>query len=746
MPRLSFRTGTALASATIVAICMLIAGWQRRWISDDGLIILRTVRNLQAGNGPVFNAGERVEANTSTLWQYLIYAVAQLSDGRLETVALWTALICTGLAIFIGILGTGILYSSQRIIFVPLGMAIYVVLPPARDFATSGLEWGLSLLWVSVLWLLLVLWARAAPFPRPSTDKHQEILQASATARHARHAEKKASTPAGVGYALALWAGLSWLVRPELALYGLLTGIVLLIAAGSWRVRALMLLAAVPLPLGYQIFRMGYYGELVPQTAVAKSANETHWGRGWEYLNNFATPYGLWWALGGLALLAAFLLWQAQRSSIAAPTGRRGIRTLRHPAVPVAIIVTSALLHGAYVIRVGGDFMHGRMLLIPLFALLLPLAVVPLFQVSQQTEGTNPEWNHVPQEEENQERENQDRENLEETNQEGEHKEGTQQPTPHNRLRVRIQQPYILQPLVVAAACILGGIFGWYAITHPLYWTDGGNKRDDLNVVDERTYWLWRTHASPQDPSLYAEDYVDMDLLGGFEEANQKCAEERHADAPWTPRVRMCEGALLSIALPLNKDQASTHSADDKSSNPDGLYQFTWIPSPALPLPRLDEPLQPGPAHGYQDLALHPMTISFLNLGVSGMIAPLDVRVVDPMGLANPLAARMPQINNGRPGHDKYLALEWQMADSSVDPLGLPGYVDKEEVQAIRPILYTPDFVQLFRTYREPMSWHRFLANIKFSLLTSRDISFSDDIDDYRDVHPIPDAQIVWRR
>ena len=42
--------------------------WQRRWIADDGLIVLRTVRNLLAGNGPVFNASERVESNTSTAW------------------------------------------------------------------------------------------------------------------------------------------------------------------------------------------------------------------------------------------------------------------------------------------------------------------------------------------------------------------------------------------------------------------------------------------------------------------------------------------------------------------------------------------------------------------------------------------------------------------------------------------------------------------------------------------------------
>ena len=68
--------------------------WQRRWIADDGLIVLRTVRNLLAGNGPVFNEGERVEANTSTLWTYLIYLGGWIGGPvRLEYVALVLALV-----------------------------------------------------------------------------------------------------------------------------------------------------------------------------------------------------------------------------------------------------------------------------------------------------------------------------------------------------------------------------------------------------------------------------------------------------------------------------------------------------------------------------------------------------------------------------------------------------------------------------------------------------------------------------
>src|ERR1700735_5784106 len=61
------------ASVAVVAVVFGWGAWQRRGIADDGLIVLRTVRNLLAGNGPVFNQGERVEANTSVVWTYLVY-------------------------------------------------------------------------------------------------------------------------------------------------------------------------------------------------------------------------------------------------------------------------------------------------------------------------------------------------------------------------------------------------------------------------------------------------------------------------------------------------------------------------------------------------------------------------------------------------------------------------------------------------------------------------------------------------
>ena len=88
--------------------------WQRRWIADDGLIVLRTVRNLLAGNGPVFNAGERVEANTSTLWTYLVYVGGVVGGPvRLEYVALTLALVLSVLGVVFVMLGAARLYAPS---------------------------------------------------------------------------------------------------------------------------------------------------------------------------------------------------------------------------------------------------------------------------------------------------------------------------------------------------------------------------------------------------------------------------------------------------------------------------------------------------------------------------------------------------------------------------------------------------------------------------------------------------------
>jgi arabinofuranosyltransferase len=319
-----------LALGVTVAVFAVLA-WNRRWMSDDGLIVLRTVRQVLAGNGPVFNAGERVESNTSTLWTYLLVAFGWIPGLRLEWLAVILGLLCAIGGLVLALDGTRRLVASLFV--APAGVLVLIALPPFRDFATSGLETGLITLWLGTTWWLLV-----------------------------RHALR---SPACGVWVTAVVIGLGVLVRPDLALFSAFAGVGLLVLEWrGWRRGLLWTAAAAALPIAYQVFRMGFYGLLTPNTALVKEASDALWSRGWAYLTDFAAPYHLWLPLLLCLLLAGLGLWRA------------GID--RRIAVVVAVPLLGGVALALYVVRVGGDFMHGRMLLPALVSLLLPVLVVRL--------------------------------------------------------------------------------------------------------------------------------------------------------------------------------------------------------------------------------------------------------------------------------------------------------------------------------------------------------------------------------
>lgn len=148
---------TFVSGIVLTAALFAIGGWERRWIADDGLTVLRTVRNLLAGNGPVFNAGERVEVNTSTAWTYLIWFFSWLTQARLEYVVLGIALTLSVAAIVFAMLGAARLWDGGGAqLLLPAGALVYIAVPPARDYATSGLESSLVICWLAVLWWWLI--------------------------------------------------------------------------------------------------------------------------------------------------------------------------------------------------------------------------------------------------------------------------------------------------------------------------------------------------------------------------------------------------------------------------------------------------------------------------------------------------------------------------------------------------------------------------------------------------------------
>ena len=598
-------TRTSLwVSVAVTAVLFGVGAWQRRWIADDGLIVLRTTRNMLAGNGPVFNAGERVEANTSTVWSYLMWLGGWVAGpARLEYVALTLALVFSVAGVVMVMLGTARLYApglqGRAAVLLPAGALVYIAVPPARDFATSGLENGLVLAYLGLLWWMMVCWSQAARGgPRRPTPAR--------------------GTTRWFDGALAFVAGLSVLVRPELALIGGLALVMMLIAAPDWRRRLLVVVVGGLLPVGYQIFRMGYYGLLVPGTALAKDASGSKWHQGFVYLANFNQPYLLWapaMLLVGLALMVLLLRGRPGKP-VTPARGEAGrlARLVQSPPAVVAFILISGVLQAVYWIRQGGDFMHGRVLLTPLFCLLAPVAVIPLLvpEASRMARGAG--------------------------------------------------------YLYAGATGVLWlAVVGWalWAANSPGMGPDA-TRVTATGIVDERRFYAQATgHAHP----LTAADYLDY------------------------PRMR----AVLT---------AIRNTPDGALLLPAGNYD-TWDVVPAIPPPP-DAPTGPdGDRNG-------PHTVFFTNLGMLGMNVGLDVRVIDQIGLANPLAAHTARIEDGRIGHDKNLFPDWAVAEGPFlkEEPWIPQYLDEDWIRQAQAALACPETESVLNAVRAPMSPRRFLSNL----------------------------------
>src|SRR5436309_1474371 len=192
-PRHASRIATAVAAA-IPVLLVASLGYARRWVTEDAFIDLRIVRHLLAGHGPVFNVGERVEAYTSPLWVALLAAWGAV-PAPLELAAVALGLVASLAGVLLAQSAAWTLAASLREhpptraqpwLALPLGAAVFAVIPVVWDFVTSGLESGLVVAWLGTAFWLLV---RARPL----------------TPRHARLA------------AFALRCGP--LVRPDLALF-----------------------------------------------------------------------------------------------------------------------------------------------------------------------------------------------------------------------------------------------------------------------------------------------------------------------------------------------------------------------------------------------------------------------------------------------------------------------------------------------------------------------------------------------
>lgn len=287
------------------------------WLSDDALITLRSVLNVTHGFGLTFNIGERVQTFTHPLWALLLtlgYLVISNVYWATFAIAFTTSLVVFWLAI-------GRTASTAQ---AWLAVVVLLLSRAFIDFSTSGLENPLSN-------LLLVIFAWVAL--RPADNEQPRLI--------------------------TLWtlASLLYLTRPDNVLLVAPILVASTLRAGSVRAALKGLLVGLLPAAGWTLFSTVYYGFPFPNTAYAKLAHGVHPAE--------IRRQGLLYLVDSLDRDPITLT--AIAFAVILGVTKRGVA--RGLAIGVALYL-------AYVVSIGGDFMAGRFMAVPLVASVLILAWV----------------------------------------------------------------------------------------------------------------------------------------------------------------------------------------------------------------------------------------------------------------------------------------------------------------------------------------------------------------------------------
>lgn len=280
------------------------------WMSEDALITLRHVENFLSGNGAVFNPGERVEGYTHTLWFWIIALLR------------WIGLPPKGAMVLPGVLFSAV--SLSLLFFVLWGKenkktaisfsgAFLIGMSSFIDFGTSGLESPLS-------YLLLIIFSI---FISGRIWKDHPLL-------------------------FGLIVTLMTFNRPDFGIFLILGFVFYFYEYFKKEIpfKTIMNYGFPPaLLLGlYEIFRMGYYGAVFPNPFFAKSGSSSYFSQGFLYLGDL---------LKGSSFIIIIIL------ALTTLFIRRG----KGDFSGRIRILSAGVFYGFFVIRGGGDFMHGRFLL-----------------------------------------------------------------------------------------------------------------------------------------------------------------------------------------------------------------------------------------------------------------------------------------------------------------------------------------------------------------------------------------------
>ncbi|MBI4843161.1 MAG: hypothetical protein HY809_02400 [Nitrospirae bacterium] len=288
------------------------------WVSEDAYIIFRSIEQLFAGNGPVWNPHERVQVFTSPLW-FLVLATVRMFSKDVYLNAIVVSLI---LWIFTTITLKKIFRNNYMLLAAVL---LFSASSGFFDFTSSGLENVLAYFIIAVYLLNytnLFLLNEDNTFKRVSKEYLIKLI--------------------------LLLFGLIICIRHDLALLLLPpTFYVIYKNSGIFTIKKWVILsvaALLPFVL-WSLFSLIYYGFIFPNTAYAKLNTGIH--------------ETVLFKEGIMYLFSSF---RYDTLTLLVIIGCLGLSFFSYSKKHLAFLGYGVLLNLAYIVYVGGDFMQGRFL------------------------------------------------------------------------------------------------------------------------------------------------------------------------------------------------------------------------------------------------------------------------------------------------------------------------------------------------------------------------------------------------
>ena len=383
--RLPSRLLTSLASpwkprdtSCVLLAVSLIVFAKNFWLDEDAYIPFRSLAQLQAGHGAVWNMGERVQVTTSAAWYWLLAAVNLPLHHVLATAVVVTALLfVTMLALARRIYG-----DTPALWFL---LILFLLSKGFFDFTSSGHE---NILAYTVLLALYAAYRSMRPPDHETTGPQdnkttgqqdhkttgpQDFTPGLVVRGPAVPRSRGPVVGSSGGLVIAALTGLVPVIRHDLLLLCVLPFAWLLWRERHhWR-RAVVLVALAGLPLLlWTLASLVYYGLPFPNTAYAKVLKHGFAANiilkmGLDYFCSNGCHDPLTLLVIAVAPVAAF--WKLQSWQRAFALG--------------------VVLYCLYLGKIGGDYQMGRFLSVPfLVAALLAADWVQSLKVPRAVAGT----------------------------------------------------------------------------------------------------------------------------------------------------------------------------------------------------------------------------------------------------------------------------------------------------------------------------------------------------------------------